>query len=33
MEEHIEAVQRMQEYIEANLNKEITMADLAKVSL
>lgn len=33
MEEHIEAVQRMQEYIEANLDKEITMADLAKVSM
>lgn len=33
MEEHIEAVQRMQEYIEENLTSEITMADLARVSL
>ena len=32
MDEHIEAVQRMQDYIEANLDKNITMADLAKVS-
>ncbi len=33
LEEHIEAVQRMQEYIEENLTSEITMADLARVSL
>lgn len=33
MEEHIEAVQRMQEYIEENLTSEITMADLARVSM
>lgn len=33
MEEHIEAVQRMQEYIEENLISEITMADLARVSM
>ena len=33
MEEHIEAVQRMQEYIEENLSNEITMAQLAEVSL
>ena len=33
MEEHILAVQRMQDYIEAHLEEEITMADLARVSL
>lgn len=33
LEEHIEAVQRMQEYIEENLTSEITMADLAGVSM
>lgn len=33
MKEHIEAVQRMQDYIQLNLDKEITMADLAKVSM
>jgi len=33
MKEHVLAVQRMQDYIEANLDKEITMADLAKASL
>ncbi len=33
MEEHIEAVQRMQDYIQMNLNREITMADLARVSM
>ena len=32
MDEHIEAVQRMQDYIEANLDKNITTADLATVS-
>lgn len=32
MEEHIDAVQRMQDYIKLNLNTNITMADLAKVS-
>ena len=31
--EHIMAVQRMQEYIASNLGDEITMADLARVSL
>lgn len=31
--EHILAVQRMQEYIASNLENEITMADLARVSL
>ena len=31
--EHILAVQRMQEYIASNLGNEITMADLARVSL
>ncbi|MGN1414932.1 MAG: helix-turn-helix domain-containing protein [Anaerovoracaceae bacterium] len=31
--EHILAVQRMQEYIASNLGDEITMADLARVSL
>lgn len=33
MAEHVEAVQRMQEYIEQNLSEDITMADLAKVSM
>lgn len=33
MDERILAVQRMQEYIERNLNKEITLAELAKISL
>ncbi len=32
MEEHIEAVQRMQDYIACNLDTNISMADLAKVS-
>lgn len=32
MGEHIEAVQRMQDYIASNLDGNITMADLAKVS-
>ena len=32
MDEHIEAVQRMQDYIEAQLDTNITMADLANVS-
>ncbi len=33
MTERIEAVQKMQEYIQANINKEITMTDLARVSM
>lgn len=33
MEEHIEAVQRMQDYIHVNLDKNITMADLARASM
>ena len=33
MEEHIEAVQRMQDYIQDNLYTDITMADLANVSM
>ena len=33
MTEHIEAVQRMQNYIEQHLNQNISMADLAKASL
>ena len=33
MEEHVEAVRRMQEYIEENLSGEITMAQLAEVSM
>lgn len=33
MKEQILAVQRMQEYIEANLEQELTLADLAEVSL
>lgn len=32
MDEHIEAVQRMQDYIATHLEMDITMADLAKVS-
>ena len=32
MDEHIEAVQRMQDYIETNFDTNITMADLANVS-
>ena len=32
MEEHIEAVQRMQDYIQQNLDKDITMAELARIS-
>lgn len=32
MEEHIEAVQRMQDYIRLNLDKDITMADLARIA-
>lgn len=32
MQEQIQAVQRMQDYIEAHLGEEITLADLAKVS-
>lgn len=33
MEEHIDAVQRMQDYIDKNLNSNITIADLARVSM
>lgn len=33
MEEHIEAVQRMQNYIHMNLTTNITMADLARASM
>jgi AraC-like DNA-binding protein len=32
MDEHIEAVQRMQDYITLNLNENITMADLARTA-
>lgn len=32
MDEHVEAVQRMQDYITTHLDMNITMADLAKVS-
>ncbi len=32
MREQILAVQRMQDYIEAHLNEEITLADLARAS-
>ena len=32
MDEHIEAVQRMQDYISAHLDTDITMADLAGVA-
>lgn len=33
MDEHIEAVQRMQDYIESHFMENITMADLARVSM
>lgn len=33
MQEQIEAVQRMQDYIQTHLSEEITMADLARVSM
>ena len=33
MEEHIEAVQRMQDYIQKNLDGNITMADLARAAM
>ncbi len=33
MDEHVEAVQRMQDYIRENLDKEITSADLVRVSM
>ena len=33
MNEHVEAVQKMQDYIAAHLDETITMADLARVSL
>ena len=33
MDEHIEAVQRMQDYIQNNLDSNITMADLARASM
>lgn len=33
LDEHKEAVQKMQDYIEKNLNSDITMADLARVSM
>lgn len=33
MEEHIEAVQRMQDYIESHYMESITMSDLARVSM
>lgn len=33
MEEQIEAVQRMQDYIDAHIYETITLADLASVSL
>lgn len=33
MDERVEAVQRMQEYIEKHLESEISMGDLARVSL
>lgn len=33
MEEHVEAVQRMQDYIRANLDGTITMADLARAAM
>lgn len=33
MEERIEAVQRMQDYIRTNLDEEITMADLARAAM
>ena len=33
MDEHIEAVQRMQDYIQNNLDSNITMADLSRASM
>lgn len=33
MEEHVEAVQRMQDFIHQNLEQDITMADLARASM
>ncbi len=33
LEEHVEAVQRMQDYIERNLDRKITLADLARASM
>ena len=33
MREHIEAVQRMQDYIEKNLDTDINMAELSRVSM
>lgn len=33
MKEHIEAVQRMQDFIQMNLEKDITITDLARVSM
>lgn len=33
MEEHVEAVQRMQDYIQNNLDTNITMADLARAAM
>lgn len=33
VKEHIEAVQRMQDFVHMNLEKDITMADLARVSM
>lgn len=33
MDEHIEAVQRMQDYIQQNLDHEISMADLARAAM
>ena len=33
MREQIEAVQRMQDYIDLHLNEKITLGDLAQVSL
>ena len=33
MDEHIEAVQRMQDYIQMNLDKNITMVDLARAAM
>ena len=32
MDERIDAVQRMQDYIENNLDKDISMADLSKAA-
>lgn len=33
LEEHVEAVQRMQDYIERNLDRKITLADLTRASM